>query len=419
MRWNSKLAAAAFAILLPLCAAAQAPATVAAQAREPVTILVSIDGFRADYLDRGVTPNLSKLAAEGVTGPMHPSFPSKTFPNHWTLVTGLRPDRHGITANKMEDAGQPDITFTMSNDDPFWWNAADPIWVDAEKAKIRTATAFWPGSNVAIGGHKEKPSNWEAIGGTRPSDWTQFNQSITGEQRVNGVLDWLRRPEDIRPRFVTLYFNTVDDAGHDFGPDDPRTTEAVAKVDAQIGMLVEGLRMMGRRANLVIVADHGMAATSSDRVIALDQWVSLDAVKVLETGPYLSLTPVEGQEAAVEKALLGKHPHAECWRKGDIPARFHYGTNPRIPPIFCLAETGWLIWKSAPTKPFSEGNHGWDNVAPEMAALFIANGPAFRARRISPFDNVDVYPLLRDLLKLPAKPGVDGSDAVFAKVLVR
>ncbi|MBX3566208.1 MAG: alkaline phosphatase family protein [Sphingomonas sp.] len=421
MRWTSKLAAAAFAILLPLSAAARtpAPAPVAAKARAPVTILISIDGFRSDYLERGVTPNLSKLAAEGVTAPMHPSFPSKTFPNHWTLVTGLRPDRHGITANKMKDAGQPDVTFTMSNDDPFWWNAADPIWVDAENAHIRTSTSFWPGSNVAIGGHKEKPGDWEAIGGTRPSDWAQFNQSITGEQRVNGVLDWLRRPAAIRPRFVTLYFNTVDDAGHDFGPDDARTTEAVAKVDAQIGMLVQGLRQLGQRANLVIVADHGMAATSSERVIALDQMLALDTVDVLETGPYLSLTPVAGQEALVEKALLGKHPHAECWRKGEIPARFHYGTNPRIPPIFCLAETGWLFNKSVPTKSFSAGNHGWDNMAPEMTALFIASGPAFRAAKLPAFDNVDVYPLLRDLIGLPAKPGVDGTDAVFAKTMRR
>src|SRR5690606_17571215 len=150
----------------------------------------------------GVTPNLSRLAAQGVSAPMRPSFPSKTFPNHWTLVTGLRPDRHGITANRIEDPKRPDEVFNMSNDDPFWWNTAEPSWVDAEKAGIRTATQFWPGSNVAIGGHKEKPTDWEAIGGRRPSDWSQFNQSITGEQRVNGILDWVRRPAAIRPRFL-------------------------------------------------------------------------------------------------------------------------------------------------------------------------------------------------------------------------
>lgn len=420
MRWTSKLAAAALAVLLQACATTPAPAPVpAAETKVPVTILVSIDGFRADYLDRGVTPNLSRLAAEGVSAPMHPSFPSKTFPNHWTLVTGLRPDRHGITANKMEDPGQPGVTFNMANDDPFWWNAAEPIWVEAERAQIRTATSFWPGSNVAIGGRKEKPTNWEAIGGSRPSDWVQFNQSVTGEQRVAGILDWLRRPAAIRPQFLTLYFNTVDDAGHDFGPDDARTTEAVAKADSQIGLLIDGLAQLGQPANLIIVSDHGMAATSSERVIALDTMLSLDDVKVLETGPYLSLTTVEGKEAAVEKVLIGKHPHAECWRKGEIPARFHYGSNIRIPPIFCLAETGWLFNKSAPTETFKWGNHGWDDQAPEMTALFVANGPAFHHARLPAFANVDIYPLLRDLLKLPAKPGLDGDDTPFRDVLVR
>lgn len=409
-----KLAVACLGIL-PLAtnaAPAQQSATVAEE-RAPVTILISIDGFRADYLDRGVTPVLSRLAAEGARGPMRPSFPSKTYPNHWTLVTGLRPDRHGIVANKMEDPRRPGETFTMANDDPFWWNAAEPIWLDAERAGIRTATQFWPGSNVAIGGHKEKPTDWETIGGARPSDWQEYNQSITGTQRVNGILDWLRRPAAIRPKFLTLYFDVVDTIGHDFGPDDARTLKAAAEVDREIGQLVAGLAELGQKANLVIVADHGMAATQSSRVVVLGQMLPLDDIRLLETGPFASLYPAPGKEAAVEKALLGKHAHMQCWRRNEIPARFHYGANPRVPPIFCLAETGWLINARAPTRRFAEGAHGYDNFAPEMAALFIAHGPAFRPATLPAFDNVDVYPLLRDLLGLPAKAGVDGSDAVF------
>lgn len=201
MRSIFKLGLAVLAALqtctLPMPAAAQTATTV--ETRAPVTILISIDGFRPDYLEKGVTPVLSRLAAEGAFAAMRPSFPSKTYPNHWTLVTGLRPDRHGIVANKMEDPKRPDETFNMATDDPFWWNAAEPIWLDAEHAGIRTGTQFWPGSNVAIGGHKEKPKDWETIGGERPSDWQQFNQSITGEQRVNGILDWLRRPRRSAP----------------------------------------------------------------------------------------------------------------------------------------------------------------------------------------------------------------------------
>lgn len=395
-------AAAAFVALLQICAASALARPI--EARAPVTILISIDGFRPDYLDRGVTPNLSRLAAEGAHGTMRPSFPSKTFPNHWTMVTGMRPDRHGVVANRMEDPARPGEVFTMASDDPFWWNAAEPIWLDAERAGLRTATQFWPGSNVAIGG-------------VRPSDWQQFNQAITGEQRVYGVLDVLRRPVAIRPRFLTLYFDTVDSAGHEFGPTDTRTLKAVAEVDLYIGQLLRGLAEQSQPANLVVVADHGMAPVSSSQVIRLDKLVRLKDVHLLESGPFAGLTPRPGKEKAVEKALLGKHPHMECWRKGQIPARFHYGTHIRIPPIFCLAETGWLIVGRVPREPFTGGNHGYDNFAPDMAALFIGHGPAFRRARLEPFDNVDIYPLLRRLLGLPPKSGADGSDAAFAATL--
>jgi predicted AlkP superfamily pyrophosphatase or phosphodiesterase len=418
MRWTSRIAAAALVAALQACATppAQTPAPPAAlvEARPPVTILVSIDGFRTDYLQRGVTPNLNRLVADGVSGPMRPSFPSKTFPNHWTLVTGMVPDHHGITANNMEDAARPGQVFTMATDDPFWWNATPPIWVDAEKAGIRTATMFWPGANVAFGG--EAAGGHGAVkGGTRPEDWQQFNQAVTGEQRVNAILDWLRRPAAIRPRFLTLYFDAVDTAGHSYGPDDARTTAVVADIDQRIGDLVAGLATLRQPANLVIVADHGMAATSSDRVVLLG-----DAARqshVVETGPYASLTPLPGHEAEVETALLGRHPHMECWRKGAIPARLRYGTNPRIPAIVCLAETGWLILDKAPDKPFAGGNHGYDNQAPDMLALFVAAGPAFRHGTVPAFDNVDIYPLLRDLLGLPPRAGLDGDDAPFRGLL--
>jgi predicted AlkP superfamily pyrophosphatase or phosphodiesterase len=422
MDWTSKLLAAALAALLQACAAAPAVAPRAwasIEARAAVTILISIDGFRPDYLDRGATPVLSRLAAEGARGAMRPSTPSKTFPNHWTLVTGLRPDRHGIVANRMEDTARPGETFTMASDDPFWWSAAEPIWLDAERAGVRTATQFWPGSNVAVGGTRVRAKASEVEGGARPSDWQQFNQAISGEQRVNGILDWLRRPARIRPRFLTLYFDTVDHAGHSFGPDDARTTAAVAEVDRHVGALVEGLAELGQPANLVLVADHGMAATSSSRVALLGNFARSEDIRLLESGPYASLTPLPGREAAVEKAMLGKHPHMECWRKEAIPPRFRYGTHPRVPPIFCLAETGWLIADKPPEEPFTGGAHGYDPAAPEMAALFIAHGPAFRAAHLPAFDNVDVYPLLRRLLGLPPRPGLDGTDTGFAVALRR
>jgi len=402
-------------LIVGLSALFASPAQAASRA--PVTILVSIDGFRPDYLQRGVTPVLSRLARTGVSAPMRPSFPTKTFPNHWTLVTGMRPDRHGIVGNTMEDPERPGELFTMANDDPFWWNGAEPIWVTAERQGVRTATMFWPGSNVNWGGQKtgKWPKPYE--GGARPQDWQHFNQEVTGVQRVNAVLDWVRRPAAIRPQLVTLYFDTVDTAGHAYGPDDPRTTAEVAEVDRLIGMLEDGLKQQRRPANLVIVADHGMAATSSERLIVLDELLDPGAFRVIESWTYAPIYPLPGREAQVDAALLRPHPHMQCWRKGDIPARLHFGTHRRVAPILCLAETGWGVTKTRPPQLRSGGDHGFDNAAPEMLALFVANGPAFRRGVELPvFDNVDIQPLIARLLRIEGGE-VDGSVATFAPVL--
>ena len=426
MRWIARAFAAAAAAALTACSTATPPPQVVGmlpqprQDRAPVTILISIDGFRPDYLDRGVTPNLNALAAAGISAAMRPSYPSKTFPNHWTLVTGLRPDRTGIVANRMLDAARPGETFTMATDDPFWWNVAEPIWVTAERAGIRTATAFWPGSNVAWGGTRSKDWPNPLTGGTRPQDWVQFNQAIDDTQRVAIVVDWLRRPAATRPRFVTLYFDEVDTAGHQFGPVDPRITAAVAHVDAAIGRLRDQLAALGQPVDFVIVADHGMAAISPDRVIVLDTFSSPDDYDVVEDGVYASINPKPGKEAAVERALLGAHgSHLTCYRKAEVPARFHYGANPRVPAILCMPDDGWTV-TAHPPKKVEGGAHGYDNFAPDMLALFIASGPAIRPLgHLASFDNVDIAPLLRDLIGLPAGHDLDGDDAPFRAALQR
>lgn len=419
MRWTTRILAAALCAALQACVTAPInaprpdPATVAAETgagavRTPVTILVSIDGFRPDYRNRGVTPNLDALAGGGISAAMRPSFPSVTFPNHYTLVTGLRPDRNGIVGNRMEDARRPGEVFTMQSDDPFWWTQAEPIWVTAEKAGIRSATMFWPGSNV----------DWNGI---RPDDWQQYAHAIDGRQRVDAIIDWLRRPAATRPRFLTLYFDAVDSAGHKFGPEDAHVTTAVRDVDTAIGRLRKGLADLGQPANIVIVADHGMAPVSPDRVVRIDRMLPPAAFHAITDGPYVGLDPVAGHEADVATALLGAHDHLQCWRKGAIPERFHYGKNARVPAFVCLADTGWLaLTRDAPIDhPVSGGTHGFDPAAPEMAALFIANGPSIRHGGVLPaFDNVDVAPLLRDLLGLPANTTLDGDDSPFRAALV-
>ena len=426
MRWISRIATLAACVALQACTTApqsvsRSPIAAPTETRAPVTILVSIDGFRPDYLDRGVTPNLNALAAAGISASMRPSYPSKTFPNHWTLVTGLRPDRTGIVANKMLDTARPGETFTMATDDPFWWSAAEPIWVTAERAGIRSAAAFWPGANVAWGATRAKEWPNELSGGVRPDDWMQYNMAIDDRQRVDTVIDWLRRPAATRPRFVTLYFDEVDTAGHRYGPFDANTTAAVAAVDAAIGRLRDQLAGLGQPANLVIVADHGMAPIASDRVIVLDAFSNADDYDVVEDGVYASINPKAGKEAAVEKALLGPHgPHLTCYRKADVPERFHYGRNPRVPAILCMPDDGWTVLLHPPKKEIKGGAHGYDNFSPDMLALFIASGPAIKPLgKLSTFDNVDVAPLLRDLLGLPAGQNLDGDDAPFRAALGR
>ena len=407
------VAALALATATTLAACAPQVESVSAvqtEEREPVTILVSIDGFHPDYLGRGITPTLSALADGGVRAAMRPSFPSKTFPNHWTLVTGLVPDKHGITANRMEDQGKPEESFTMATVDPYWWNQAKPVWVEAEEAGIRSAAMFWPGSAVPWGGTAVRYG--PVTDGTLPSDWQQFSMQVSNTQRVNSVLDWLRRPADIRPEFLTLYFDTVDSAGHDGGPDSEEVNEALRDVDAHIAMLVEGLEEFGQPANLVIVSDHGMAATSSERVIALDEVVDSSLYRLIEAGAYATFEPVEGKTSEFREAILAEHDHMTCWTKHDIPARFQYGTHDRIPPYFCLPETGWTISRSRSAGAWTGGNHGYDPFSPEMQAIFIANGPAFRQGEITTvFQNTAVAPLLRHLIGLPGsdKSTLDGA----------
>ena len=377
-------------------------ASTPAETRAPVTILVSIDGMHPDYLTRGITPNLSRLASEGVSAALRPAWPTKTFPNHYSIVTGLVPDRHGIVGNRFVDPDYPDEIFTLPRLEPHWWDQAEPIWVTAEKAGIRTATMFWPGSN-------------SKIRGTYPSDWQQFNQEVSERQRVDAVIDWLRRPAVTRPKFVTLYFDTVDTAGHRHGPDASETNAAIGNVDALIGRLLSELDGLGQPANLVITSDHGMAQTSASRVIRLQDVADPALYRVIEGGPYAALEPTPGNEARLASALLRPHANMECWQRGKMPARFQYGRNARTPAFVCLAESGWTVTDRPIDPDYAGGAHGYDNLDPAMLAAFVGHGPAFaRGKTLPTGDNVDVYPLLRRLIGLPPAIEIDGDDDLIA-----
>jgi predicted AlkP superfamily pyrophosphatase or phosphodiesterase len=375
-------------------------------------ILISIDGFRADYLERGLTPTLDSLAASGVRADaLKPAFPTLTFPNHYTLVTGLYPDHHGIVNNRMVDPArsQPFVyKDSKSIADPAWWGS-EPLWVSVEKQGHHAATMFWPGSDVAIAG-------------VRPSHWLHFNGKLPPDRRVDQLLRWADLRGNERPLFYTLYFEQVDHAGHDHGPDSAEVNAALHDVDHALARLVAGLKQRGlfERTNLVIVSDHGMTPSGPDRLIYLDDTVDVDHADVVTYGILAGMNPTPAFADTIDHTLLAPHEHMRCWRKSDMPARLHYGTNPRIPALLCLADDGWVITThadAAKRKKFSLGEHGYDNDDPAMRALFVARGPAFKSGlRVAEFDNVDVYPLLAHLLAITPQPN-DGDYATVSNML--
>jgi predicted AlkP superfamily pyrophosphatase or phosphodiesterase len=377
-------------------------------------LLVSLDGFRADYLDRGRTPNLARLAREGVHARwMVPSYPSLTFPNHYTLVTGLRPDRHGIVHNTMADPvlGTFNLSARAAVGDGRWWGG-EPIWVTAQRAGLPTATLFWPGSEAAIGG-------------VRPTRWRPYDKDVPPQARVDTVLGWLAEPLATRPRLATLYLEALDHAAHQAGPDSSELDLQLAQVDAQIGRLLQGLAQRGlrERVNLVVVSDHGMAPVTRERTLVIEDLVDAADAGIVNSGEVLGFAPVAGREAQARARLLGRHRGYECWDKARLPARWHYGTHPRIPPIVCQTDEGWVavprarIERHAPGT--TRGAHGFDPQLPSMRALFIADGPAFRdGVALPPLDNVDVYPLLARLLGV-APAANDGNPRTFEAALER
>lgn len=391
-----------------------------ASCRTPATtpegplILVSIDGFRWDYLEKYEAPTLTRLAQEGVRARrLNPSFPSKTFPNHYTLVTGLRPGRHGIVANWFHDPALGE-NFTMARTETTWWDGGEPIWITAEKQGVRSACLFWPGSESELQGR-------------RPTHYLPFDKKLAPTERVDRLLAWLEQPATARPRFLTLYFDHVDDAGHQHGPDSPETRAAVARADAAVARLLDGLGRLGLRdaANLVIVSDHGMAATSPERVIFLEDLMDLSQVAVEASGPYAGVRPKGSVSAAALAAgIRAQAPgRVQVYLREEMPERLHYNRGERIPPVLLLTDTGWCFERKtgwpALRQRYSKGNHGWDPATPDMGALFIGHGPAFRRQVLLPAaENVDVYPLLCAALGLQPAPN-DGSDGLARAALQR
>lgn len=391
------LAAVAALCLLALSACANFPADRAPPA--PV-LLVSIDGLGAGQYDPARMPHLARVAREGIrAAAMVPAYPTLTFPNHYTIVTGVHPDRHGIVHNTMRDPALGGFSRYKREivGDGRWWSGI-PVWVAAERAGLATATYFWPGTEADIGG-------------VRPARWRPYDEDISMQTRVDAVLGWLSEPVATQPRFITLYFHHVDEAAHSHGPHSGEAYAAQRAVDAALGQLLEGLdaRGLAGAVNLILVSDHGLAEVAAANTVVVEEMADPADVEVVTTGQVVGFIPKPGRETAAQAALLGRHAHHQCWRKSELPARWHYGAHPRVPPIVCQMDAGWdaVTRERLALQPrvSMRGSHGYDPAHPSMHAVFFARGPAFRTGAVLPaIQAVDVYPLLMRLLGLAAAP---------------
>ena len=401
-------------VFLPICA--QKPI----KDLKPTVILISLDGFHPDYLNQYNPPVLNKLAKNGVRAKwMIPSFPTKTFPNHYTVATGLYPDNHGIIENNMYDA-ETNAVFGLDKREelrnPRWWGG-EPIWVTAEKQGQIAASFFFPGTETPIQG-------------VLPTFWKEYEHTLPNEQRVDTVLSWFDLPKEKRPTVFTMYFSDVDDAGHASSPYSEATRAAVIKVDGNVGRLMEGLRArkIDKKVNLIIFSDHGMQPYLPRDAIILDEMFDTEsAERIFWVGEFTQIFPKEGKEDEIYDAIKAKlPPTADLYRRDEFPARYKFGKNGRIAPIVVVPKAGAIIMNRKRYKEMEEkrtldkmrGGHGYDNALVSMRALFIARGAAFKKSFVAePFENIQVYNLMCKILGL--KPAKNDGDFEKVKRLLR
>ncbi len=371
-------------------------------------LLVSLDAFRWDYADIYNTPNLDKLAEDGVKADrMFSSFPTNTFPNHYSIATGLYPDHHGLINNSFS---APDLgMFYRMGDRSAVENAdfygGEPMWVTAEKQGVKAASFFWVGSEAPVGG-------------IHPSYWKKYDGSTGYVERIDTVVKWLGYPEEQRPELVTLYFDEPDATSHDFGPVSEETKVVVEKLDSLIGVLRNKLIALpyGDRINLIVLSDHGMASVSPDKYVNLKSLVPDRMIASISGGnPVYLINPSEGKADSI-LLLLNNSKGVRAWRKSQLPQKWNYGTHSRIPEIVVVADSSWSIG-TRPSASSNKGAHGYDNYNPELFSIFYAAGPAFKKNfTFRELKNVDVYNLVCRIIDIKPSPN-DGNSKIVRKIL--
>lgn len=379
----------------------------AQQPNTPYVIVVSLDGFRWDFPDMYPTPHLNAIAAKGVKAKyLIPSFPTKTYPNHYSMVTGLYPDHHGIVANKFLDT-KLNLTFTLGSKEKYnpAFYGGNPIWNIAESQGIKTASFYWAGSDLPINGGQ-------------PSIWKHYKKGTGLEERIDSVLRWLQLPEAERPHLVTVYLEEPDMAAHEFGPVSPETREKVMMVDSLIGVLERGIQQLPHadKINLIVLSDHGLAEVSRERLVPLEDYIPQQWLAAPTMGsPVVFLKAQPGYYDSIA-SRLSSIPHVKGYPSKKIPKRLHFGTNARAMDFTLVADKGWSIG-THPPEAVKHGNHGFDNKHKDMRAIFYATGPAFKKHyRQKAFENIHVYALIARLLDIPV-PSTDADVRAVRKML--
>ena len=370
----------------------------------PYVIMVSFDGFRYDYDTKTETPNLDFLRDNGVKAEsMQSVFPSKTFPNHYSLATGAYTATHMLTANRFYDKKFKEvyqIGDTIKVRDAKWYKA-EPIWVTAERQNVRSASYFWVGSEAPIKGYL-------------PSIVKYYDHSFPFEARVDSVMIWLQLPEEIRPHLVMLYFHEPDSAGHRLGPENPEINSVIKYMDDLLGYILDGIKTLdiADEINLVLVSDHGMTTISQDRIIYLDDHVSdMDALFTYSGGPVMQIHLKEKDDSIINQMdkQLKSVEHLNVYRPDEVPKRYHF-VNRNTGDFVLVADEGWrILTKSAGSLTRRHGTHGYDPIIKNMHGIFYAMGPRIKSNyKIGTFENIHVYPLICELLGI--KPYADAPD---------
>ncbi|XP_060735996.1 bis(5'-adenosyl)-triphosphatase enpp4 [Tachysurus vachellii] len=368
-------------------------------------LIVSFDGFRADYLEKYKFPNLKKFFTDGVfIDHLTNVFTTKTFPNHYSLVTGLYAESHGILASRMYDSETKKYFTVHNSSDPFWWNEATPIWLSVQNRNYRSAAAMWPGTDVMI---QNRTSSY----------FFKYNPNIRFDERLGNLTYWLTN--DTLVKFAALYWEEPDSTGHKYGPENTTMmAKALKEVDDHVGFLMDHLNQTGLlgKINVIITSDHGMVQCSQDRLIKLDDCVDQNSYVLVDSTPVAAIIPVK-DATNLYKNLSKCHAHMKAYLKASIPDQLHYRNNKRIQPIILMADEGWTIVQNGSLPRL--GDHGYDNSLPSMQPFLAAQGPDFRkGYRMNSINSVDLYPLMCNLLGIPEMPN-NGSFSNIRCVLLR